>query len=162
MDPALQKFIEDRANDAWSATNIYRELQKSGPPDLPTLRTVQNLVRDVVRRDKSGPWSVADKGKDGNFLYTPEDTRIILDVLADITLHTIWDLVRSYMKAESKGESTEALDGYLAFQPWKSENRRQDYRTALERGLMKEDPDGWWVWTETWYQEPSDFNTERP
>lgn len=99
----------------------------------------------------------------------PEDLRSILDVLAWITLDTkgkkttltkkevswilkiakaapsagsrvIWRVVQRYMLAEAKGESTEALDTYLAFKPWESENRFRNYNHLARYGWIKEAP----------------------
>jgi len=172
MSPELQKRIEEKAASGYSATDIYRELVESGPENLPKLRTVQNVVKAKELPDESGPWSVANKDKYGAFLDTPEDARIILDVLADVIIQSgrkraftmneakwvlrirklapdiscgsVWDLARSYMVAENKEDPTEATDAYLAFKPWMSKNRLEHYEYALKVGYIKEDPDRPW------------------
>lgn len=172
MEPLLQRYIERMARGGrHSPADIFRKMQESEQfahiDKLPSLRTVENVVKAVVMRDKTGPWSVADSA--------PEDARIILDVLADAI--AVWgeyvfnkaeaawvlkiaklapglrhidllELAQLYLLAEGKGESTEGLDAYLAFMPWKSKNRFENYKYALEQGWIKEVPEIEWRWCE--------------
>ena len=78
------------------------------------------------------------------------------------------------MLAEAKGESTEALDTYLAFKPWESENRFRNYNHLARYGWIKEapgrremdgtypDPDPYGVWYVPPKQDnPLDYDTVR-
>ena len=142
LKPAdLEKFLE--------------ELKADYPPPI---HTIQRIVKDVTIRDTSGPWSATDS--------PPEDARLILDVLANmiafqgvrrvftkaeaawilrvrkmapgLRLADVFNVARSYMLAESKGESTQGLDAVLAFKPWENKNRADNYMHALEQGSVDE------------------------
>jgi hypothetical protein len=170
MNPDLEKWIKRKARRGESPIDIFREMQKSDEwkdiENLPILRTVQSVVKDQKIQDKTAPWSVGDEE------FSAEDARLILDVFADVIvffgeervftraeaawvlkmrklapglpLPEVWDLARSYMVIESKGDSTEATDAYLAFKPWMSKNRLEHYEYALKVGCIKEDPDRGW------------------
>jgi hypothetical protein len=130
---------------------------------FPKIYTIRRIVSDMTIPDTSGTWSPANKDT------APEDLRTILDVLAWISLDTkgkkttltkaevewilriakaapnagsrvIWRVVQRYMLAEAKGESSEALDTYLAFKPWESENRFRNYNHLASYGWIKEAP----------------------
>lgn len=164
----IQGFIREMYRQGKTAAEIYREIVKPGVfdyiEDLPSKRTVEYIVNDLVVQDSTGPWSVADND--------PEDASIILDILAELTLSayrkhgftkheaawvlrlrklapdmdgsTIWKFAQSYILAESKeskGEPSamEALNAYFAFMPWKSQNRLENYKWAIEEGWAKSD-----------------------
>lgn len=177
MNPDLEKRIVDMAGLGYSGKEIFDKMSSwdEWEPEKPVgLRTVQSVVHEVQKRDLSGPWSMADQGKDGSFVYSPEDARIVLDVWADLVaafarkraftreeakwvlrirklapdLHAwhVWDLALSYMTLQKKEFSTEGLDAYLAFRPWASKNRCENYGNALREGLVKDDPQASFRW----------------
>lgn len=174
MDLALERRIENMALNGYSGKDIFDMMAswEEWNPEKPVLlRTVQNMVKRVNERDRSGLWTVADRGQSGEFLYTPEEARVVLDTLAAVILRyarkrtftkdearwvlrigklannlpadCIWHLACSYLLAENRGESTEALDAFLSFEPWRSKHRYENYQTALDRGLVKADTEGW-------------------
>jgi len=173
MDPTLKKWIEMMARRGHSPAEIHREIEASDEfvhlEKLPVLRTVERVVEDAWIRDKTGPWSITD--------CQPEDSRIILDVLADVIFglgakrvftkaEAAWilrirklapdlssvavlDLALSYISAEGRGESTEMHDWYLAFKPWRNMNRLHNFDYAVERGWIEADIGTWF------YPDPS-------
>jgi hypothetical protein len=173
MDPDLEKWIKRKARRGEEPIAIFREMERSDEwkhiENLPILRTVQNVVKDQKIQDKTAPWSVTDEE------FSPEDARLILDVLADVIVYfgerrvftkaeaawvlrirklaqglpfdEVWELALLYMLRDSKGESTEGLDAMLAFMPWKSKSRCENYNHAYDQEWVKEEPEvRSWEW----------------
>ena len=75
----IDDFFQQMKKDELRRTTFMRNLQVTKFPKIYTLR---RIVSDMTIPDTSGTWSPADK--DTN----PEDLRILLDVLAWVTLDT--------------------------------------------------------------------------
>lgn len=104
--------------------------------DVPTLRSIQRIVRDLAPKDATGSWTVASA--------EPEEISDVLDVIAEITVRSegrvkdvtertaswiarlrravptlrpvlVFELAKDYMRREDNSEDTEDLDFYLAF-----------------------------------------------
>lgn len=123
---------------------------------MPSKRTVERMVKHYCSMSKPGDsdtWSVADS--------EPEDAALILKVLADVMLFThgekptftrqeakwvlkigkmlpeaysltqIWLLAKDYVVAETRHQETGHLDAYLAFKPWKNNDRYRTYEYAV-------------------------------
>ena len=164
IDPDLQTVIDELIlKEGWGASQIHRELDSRPEFDgrLPDVRTVQRRVRDLTPRDPSGPWRLQDSD--------PDEARLILDVLAAVTVETMggktqftkaeadwvlrlrnasltmspweaWLMARLYMARESSGEETTDLDCVLAFEPWQSGKRSQQYFEAVQAGWIPTAP----------------------
>lgn len=170
MRPELLAFIRGMYREGHTAAEIYREMLKPGAFDymateLPSKRTVEYTVQDFVIEDKSGQWSVADmEPEDARIVldvlanlifhgrergFTKYEAAWVLRVsklAPGISHNNIWGLTQSYMLAESKdikGEPSamEALNAYLAFKPWESKNRFENYKWMIELGRAKQDPE---------------------
>jgi len=127
--------------------------------DMCSLRTVERIVQ--MYRLKANAWSIKDN--------PGEDSLIILTVLRNVILCTegkkrhlstdeadytlrltktlphltpweVWQLVRVYLLAEAKGESTEALDNFLAFRTWPDQDYWLAHEVAIEKGWVKQVP----------------------
>jgi hypothetical protein len=190
MNKALESWIEDKASLNWSPAKIFREMKTDkrfrNKVDFPTQRTVERVVKEVEIRDKTVPWSVADKNENGLFLNTPEDSTLVLEVLADVILASagekriftkqeakwvlrirklvpdmkllgVWQLAHAYMLSESRNEPTERLDTYLAFKPWRNANRFGNYKYAVDQGWIGGDPLDRWETTDRFDVEVGNF-----
>jgi hypothetical protein len=163
---AKRSYIDGDVRDAivvlalekpgWNATDIHRALQQDErvAGRLPTVRTVQSMVKDARPRDASGPWSLADGDVSG------ADAALILPVLAavvrereghvpgvtrreaawivklrravpDLPPWETYRLARRYLVREDRKEPCMDLDLFLAFAPWRDEAAAQAYATAV-------------------------------
>jgi hypothetical protein len=124
-----------------------------------SLRSVERIVQ--MYRLEADAWSIKDN--------PGEDSLIILTVLRNVILCTegkkrhlstdeadyalrltktlprltpweVWQLVRVYLLAEAKGESTEELDNFLAFRTWPDQDYWIAHDVALEKGWVKQVP----------------------
>ena len=167
MDSAILYEIEAKALENWTPSQIHTDLERKLKAqdrlvEVPSLRTVQRIVKDVEIRDTSGTWRPADD--------EAEDARLILEVLANIIIYSsgkkrsfskaearwvlkirklasdadavkVWRLARTYMVYESQGNaSTEDLDAYLAFAPWRNKNHLLHYVYAAVKGWIPVSP----------------------
>lgn len=123
---------------------------------VPTLRTIENIAREVTPRDASGTWTV-DASTD------PAEIAAVLPVLAGIIqwsegrvarvtnreadwIHRLrsgvpdlpapeaYRLAREYLRKTESAESTAVLDTWLAFAPWRDQGAT--YFEAFERGWI--------------------------
>jgi hypothetical protein len=146
--PAILRYLEGQV-----------EIGELQPKDVPSLRTIQRVIKDLRIPDEKEIWHLADGGG--------EDGQLILPILAEILLQTqgrvhsltktlakwvlnvrkaapdapayrVWQLALIYMNSEAKGLSdTSDLDNYIAFAPWKSRNHLDHYLQAIEMGWIK-------------------------
>ena len=164
--PAVVRRLEDLAIADVSAAAIHGQLQRDahsgsyefGPQDVPSLRTVQDVVNELRGLDTSGSWTIAD-ARDG------EEARLVLETLAavieategkrrEITrgeaawvirirraapdLHP-WEafrLARTYLRLEERGEPSGFLDAFLAFAPWRSPEHFERTKAAIRKGWL--------------------------
>jgi hypothetical protein len=149
------------AGEQWTAAGIHRRLLEGHPewgPRMPTVRTIQNLVRGLVSAAPNEPWSFsADR---------PEDGRLVLDLLGELWDAGVWPksvtveearyivrlrrafqdlpavrtlaLARAYIAATDTTNiyTLPGLDRYLAFAPWRDDAAR--YIQALVEGRIYE------------------------
>ena len=162
VDPKILDKIEEMGLAGYGASKIYDELQEDETIDidkLPDLRTVQRIIReDILPQTPSGTWTLnCSKG---------DDIPVILKTLVDVISNTkgritsltraeaewiifmshaapdlspyIWyTLGKRYLKHQESGASTEALDQYLAFAPWRSKENNKKYEELIESGWIK-------------------------
>jgi len=154
MDGDIEDEIKAKISLGWSGVQIHRHIEgKWKGRDLPDLRTIQRMVRDISIVDKSGEWSIADS--------EPEDARLVLDVFADgcangYLFHISKDLANwvvrvkkialgapaqivfflafLYLTRDDTGVEIKGLDGYLAFTPWKEDRK---YLMLYKRAVAK-------------------------
>lgn len=164
IDLAVQQKIEELALQGRSAAQIHRELDRQEEfwRRLPTLRTVQRVVKEITPRDSSGVWRLADSPLLAE--RSPNsDAALIMPVLAEViertegkrkhltrseaawvarvrTISPTLDMWNSYMLAvayvrttELKA-STESLDVLLAYAPWQGKGNSERYVQAVEDG----------------------------
>lgn len=149
--------------------------------ELPSYDQIKRTVRELKVPDASGPWSPRDtrpspateetpvEAPEEWLTPNPEDLRIILDVLAWVSIDTrgkkttvtkkeakwilriakaaptatsriIWRLAKRYMLADARKEPTEALDTYVAFKPWENANRCLNFNYLVKQGWIRETP----------------------
>ena len=142
--PNATAILEDLKGDRPFWQQITREAAAKGwpAPALPSLRTVQAIVREYRPPDSSARWSVGDAEGD-------DEARLVLPVLAEIADRTkghssrvthaeaewvvrirravptlapwqAFQLARFYLAKTARNESTETLDLYLALTVWPS------------------------------------------
>ena len=91
LDRDLEAWIQGKARLGFQPAEIYRlilkEKQFLNRDNLPSEKTVQRVVNDVIIKDTSGPWTIRDVKVDiGNISL--DDTRLILDILRVVFLIT--------------------------------------------------------------------------
>ena len=171
IDPYVQYEIEEKTGLGWTPKQIHRwfeeqVIDKRLPESkLPGERTLQRVAEEATMRDTSGPWRIADADD-------PEDAKLILDVLANVTVHStgkkhsftkeearwvlrvrkivpdadpvkVWFVARAYQLYQSRGLDSRALDMYLAFAPWRGVPHMRLYLDAVD--WVKE---SWIPWRE--------------
>lgn len=161
LDLDVLEKIEVLALQKATPSQIYRHMEKDNRYQgrVPTIRTIQRIVSSKKVTDPSGPWTIED--------FAGEDSGLILEVLENQILITE-GRVRNFSKAEANlilkirkiapglhvfrvyllaqyyrirkenGESTEPLDAYLAFKPWRSEEAWEKYDEAVKKGYVAE------------------------
>jgi hypothetical protein len=136
----------------WNATEIDGKMRKElkDRTDLPTLRTVQNYVRENRPSDPTGPWEPTE--------WAGEDVAPVLDVLKLLRqtgeaywptraeaervlwvrriapamgLDLVWRFARRYVLYEARKVATERLGWFLAFRPWESSENEDAYFKAV-------------------------------
>ena len=153
---------------AWTATEIHKQLEKDInqglKPELKglsliSLRTTQSYVKASRPLDTSGEWVPTDcSGEDAGLLlqslaeahYVLEEThwptkreaeRILWVRRAAPTLPPLiaWALTRFILMREDRGESTRALEMFLGFRCWASDDLwdmyLQHFEEPLESGI---------------------------
>jgi len=175
----MQNFIHAKALEGWTPKQIFDYIEWMSPEvlaplllakpeddipkhELPGLRQIQRIVKDMAYSDTSGVWMPDDED------ISPDDVRRVLDVLAAVIVHTggrkssitkdeaarvvrlskampsadpwlVWQVTKLYLISEHKEESTAALDAFLAFKPWQRECV-EPYVDAVQKGLVQVAP----------------------
>ena len=151
---------KDRAQDLalttdWNAAQIFEDLKRRfGERDkFPNKRSIERLVKEFRYEDESPPWTVEDSD--------PEDAKLILEWLASFNgfgkglkkVEAFWHLkiqriapdlswVRAgilanlYRIRTAKEASTEELDAYLGFAPWRGAEALERYKEMVGAGWM--------------------------
>jgi len=160
---AIEKLAleEPRLGPAQILGMLQRDRHFRRRTDLPEIRTVQRIVKDVRVPDTSGPWQFGD---------SPADVQdVILDTLAALVTWTEgrvqeltadeaetlaqlaprtrtmdarqrWRLAQLYRLRRARDASTADLDQFLAFAPWADNEHRQRYERALKLGHVPRSP----------------------
>ncbi|MGE0541497.1 MAG: helix-turn-helix domain-containing protein [Dehalococcoidia bacterium] len=156
IDGDVQAAIEELAQDqpTWTATQIYRQLEQREElrGRLPTVRTVQTIVKDVRPRDTSAAWSLAIAGPDEAAAVLPvlaavvESTRgevrtltqreagwiaKLRAVAADLPARETYRLARLFIAREDRSEPSADLDLFIAFAPWRNRQASDRYDHLL-------------------------------
>lgn len=169
--PLLLSRIAELAATTASAAEIHRQLTEEAESgtadfrkgDVPSLRTLQDIVADCRPPDDSGLWSLADADGDeaalvppmlaslakqtlGHFRHlTREEARLIARILRaapDLPLGLpLWVLALVYRQRRNRGIPTVDLDTFLAFAPWRGDVERDRYDEALCGGWIEPGPD---------------------
>ena len=150
----LSKAMELALTTDWNAAQIFRDLERRFKERAPTQRTIERLVKEYRATDKSQPWTVEDSD--------PEDAKLILEWLASFNgfgkglkkVEAFWHLkiqriapdlswVRAgvlanlYRIRTAKEASTEELDAYLGFAPWRGAEALERYKQMVGAGRVK-------------------------
>ena len=152
---------KDRAQELalttdWNAAQIFKDLKRRfGERDkFPNKRSIERLVKEFRYADESPPWTVEDSD--------PEDAKLILEWLASFNgfgkglkkVEAFWHLkiqriapdlswVRAgvlanlYRIRTAKEASTEELDAYLGFAPWRGAEALERYKEMVGAGWVK-------------------------
>ena len=140
----------------WNAAQIFKDLKRRfGERDkFPNKRSIERLVKEFRYADESPPWTVEDSD--------PEDAKLILEWLASFNgfskgltkVEAFWHLkiqriapdlsfVRAgilanlYRIRTAKEASTEELDAYLGFAPWRGAKALERYKEMVGAGWVK-------------------------
>ncbi len=160
QDVELLAAVELLMDEGHEPAAIHRELERMKAADelravVPSLRTIERLVKTIRSQDKSAPWSLMsdDTG----------DSRLILDALAaivrttegrvvsitraeatalmkvnrsapELDLMSQWRLARRYVARVASGIATADLDLLMAFAPWRTS--WNDWHAAAYRGWV--------------------------
>ena len=152
---------KDRAQELalttdWNAAQIFEDLKRRfGERDkFPNKRSIERLVKEFRYADESPSWTVEDSD--------PEDAKLILEWLASFNgfgkglkkVEAFWHLkiqriapdlswVRAgvlanlYRIRTAKEASTEELDAYLGFAPWRGAEALERYKQMVGAGRVK-------------------------
>ena len=155
----MEGDIQDRAQELalttdWNAAQIFRDLNLHFKEQMPTQRTIERFVKEYRATDKSQPWTVEESD--------PQDAKLILEWLASFNgfskgltkVEAFWHLkiqriapdlswVRAgvlanlYRIRTAKEASTEELDAYLGFAPWRGAEALERYKEMVGAGWVK-------------------------
>ena len=157
MDGDIQDHAAELAlTTDWNAAQIFEDLKRRfGERDkFPNKRSIERLVKEFRYADESPPWTIEDSD--------PEDAKLILEWLASFNgfgkglkkVEAFWHLkiqriapdlsfVRAgilanlYRIRTAKEASTEELDAYLGFAPWRGAEALERYKQMVGAGRVK-------------------------
>jgi len=127
--------------------------------EIPSLRTVQNIVADFKPRDPSGPWSLAGAASSVAALVMPVWREVVAYTQGEVSHLTqaeaewivkirrlapepypkglsfwhIYLLAREYVLLTEREKPTTGPDAYLAYAPWESLEAALRYEEALRK-----------------------------
>ena len=157
----LAEIYELAAERGATPGQIYRALQKRHPmTDLPSIRTIQRAVQDLMKVDGSAPWTLTPitAGSGGGVLLletlqevitrTEGYVRVMSQDLAgwvlavrqaapDLPPWFAYRIARLYQARSSREEDRSDLDAWLAFAPWRSPADRERYDYAVALGVRR-------------------------
>jgi len=160
IDPNVYDEIHRRVREGsfTNAAELHRELQRQFPDSAPSERTVRDIVKELTPSDASGQWQ---PGPDTD----PEEAALVLKAIAECQIRwkdarplkvsndrakwLAWllkgwpdldpgvalVLATDYWVRREAGDSTDDLDGFLAFAPWRSTENSARWQKALKNGL---------------------------
>ena len=155
MRAIVKMMFEPRPPSGPEIERRLNEMVDSGElaGEVPLIRTIQRVRRELLFPETTDLWRI-DDGK-------PEDAALILQVLGEIIVLTkgrkrtfikqeaewvlrirkmipdadslkVWDIARSYLLHELRGQDSGPLDVYLSFTPWRSKEHYDRYWLAIE------------------------------
>ena len=160
---AVMEAIAELLQDGFGPSQIVEELGRQGFPEsnIPAERTMRDIV-SILSPDKSQPWRLADsEGSDGRLVLEVLDAvirrtegrrcrvtvaeaewivrlrRAVVDPPEPPGSSWLWTaflLARTYAALEATKEPTDALDAWIAFAPWRSEEEVRRYQNAVQEG----------------------------
>ncbi len=154
--------IKEMAASELSAGAIHRRLELEarsgeagfGLDDVPSRRTIHNIVAEHTPSDDTDPWELADAKADEAALVLPvlaaiiektEERRSyvtqaqaqwivrIRRAAPDLNAWIVYLIALNYMACAEHGVPHNHLDAYLAFAPWRSQVDRWRYNKATEK-----------------------------
>jgi hypothetical protein len=151
------KEIKKRALEGERPIEIYNAMSQAGEwmAICPALRTVQDIVAEVVPPDASGEWHLGDATADDAAMVLPVLAAVIertkgrttrltngeAEWIARVTLAASdippWEayhMARLYLSRTGSREPTDALDRALAFAPWRDGGKA--YLAAFMAGWL--------------------------
>lgn len=174
----IQAVIEGKALERWTPAQIEKWLNDDDrfKGKVPTLRTIQRIVRDILPLETSGEWRLLDS--------EPSDVALVVETLGaaivqsggrvtsfsrdladlivrirraapDLGLHAVYLLASHYSLALQRGWQTAGIDALLALAPWKGPEAEEQFQHALAVGWIPGTVGQLWktVWFEVLLQE---------
>ena len=164
--PSVVARIKEMAVSEVSAGAIERQLELEagtgeagfGPNDVPSRRTIHDIVVEYTPKDDTDPWELADAEADEAALVLPvlatiiektEERRShvtqaeaqwivrIRRAAPDLDPWMVYLIALNYMACAQHGVPHNHLDAYLAFAPWRSQVNRWRYNKATEKNLVR-------------------------
>jgi len=152
LDPAVLTAIHESAVLGTSAAQIHAQLVDEFGEWVPSVRTVQDIVKEVKVHDSSDRWSLVNsdpgtvgivlpvlaavirRSKGRRFLTTAEARWVVRvrKAAPDLPAIAIYQLARLYMQRQESGHSVADLDSFLAFAPWRGRAFWNSYKEAAE------------------------------
>jgi hypothetical protein len=159
IDPAVEQAIVRYVDEGLTPSQIEKQLyrEKSLCDNVPNLRSIQRRVKELSPPDASGPWDwrISDGANTEAILsvlsvvinltqgrktsFTNREAALVSKVhqaaptLPDTLVYiTVCDLLRR----ENQGRSIEDIDCWLAFRPWESLARFEQYAEAVGKGWI--------------------------
>ena len=152
---------KDRAQELalttdWNSAQIFEDLKRrfGERNKFPNKRSIERLVKEFRYADESPPWTVEDSD--------PKDAKLILKWVASFNgfgkgltkVEAFWHLkiqriapdlsfvcagilANLYRIRTAKEASTEELDAYLGFAPWRAPEALKRYKQMVGDGLVK-------------------------
>ncbi len=150
---AIRKQLEEDVNEGSAKFKLN---------DIPSLRTVQNIVADLKPPKTSDPWSLADVGTDEAALVMPVWREVVDYTQGEVSYLTkaeakwivrirrvapklypdglsfwhIYLLAREYVLLTDRKKPTTGPDVFLAYAPWESLKAALLYEEAVRNRLI--------------------------
>jgi len=147
----------------WTPSDIYRELESLfGSEGIPTLRSIERIVKaNRPAYEESKPWSLDDfDDEDVTRILVARQQLIIsrmakvrrftvadakgliriLKIAGDLPPEIAWFVSQLYRIHNQNKTSTDALDDYLVFAPWRTEQTHKIYTSTVKEGWIEPAP----------------------
>ena len=155
IDIDVQREIERLALSGWGAAQIEHDIRERDDElsaRLPTLRTIQRIVKALTPEDTSDTWTLLESEPEhiGAVLevlaamvrwtggqktsFTKAEARWIIAVrnaASDLPPREVYTLGKLYLLREGQKRTSPDLDALLAFAPWRGSGAMSLYREAV-------------------------------
>jgi hypothetical protein len=163
----IEQLLVERA---WTPGQVHEELARLHDNGqityLPDLRTVQRYAKELTPDDPSSPWTLtSETAAEAPFVLSALAERIertqgrrrtvtqreaemiaaVTRAAPDLDARRAFYIGSRYAVLRREGASTEMLDLYLAFAPWRSPEASERYVRAWKSGWIEEP-----LWLEGW------------